>query len=81
MMKSEELNRRLSAARQETEARGETFYPGPSRIHLAAFPPKEHWDDWIELDSLAWPRKVERRYDGSHHVLQLQVSLRTPGLY
>ncbi len=62
MMKPEELNRRLSAARQETEARGETFYPGPSRIHLAAFPPKEHWDDWIELDSLAWPRKVERRY-------------------
>jgi hypothetical protein len=29
----------------------ETFYPGLSRIHLAAFPPKERWDDWPELDS------------------------------
>ncbi len=37
-------------------------YPGPSRIHLAAFPPKEKWDEWRELDSLAWPRRVERRY-------------------
>jgi len=40
----------------------ETFYPGPSRSHLAAFPPKERWDDWTELDSLAWPKRVERRY-------------------
>jgi len=39
-----------------------TFYPGPSRIHLAAFPPKERWDDWTELDSQAWPRRKERRY-------------------
>jgi anaerobic selenocysteine-containing dehydrogenase len=56
------LNRILSAARREVEARGETFYPGPSRVHLAAFPPKERWDDWVELDSKAWPRRVERRY-------------------
>src|SRR5713226_4597716 len=41
---------------------GETFYPGPSRIHLAAFPPKERWDDWTELDSQAWPRRKERHY-------------------
>jgi anaerobic selenocysteine-containing dehydrogenase len=41
---------------------GESFYPGPSRIHLAAFPPKERWDDWTELDSQAWPRRKERRY-------------------
>ncbi|HEV7842775.1 MAG TPA: molybdopterin-dependent oxidoreductase, partial [Pyrinomonadaceae bacterium] len=60
--KSEELNKRVSAARRETEARGETFYPGPSRIHLAMFPPKERWDDWVELDSRAWPEKKERRY-------------------
>src|SRR5256714_12685240 len=40
----------------------ETFCPGPSRIHLAAFPPKERWDDWTELDSQAWPRRKERRY-------------------
>ncbi len=61
-MKLNELNERVSAARKETEARGETFYPGPSRIHLAMFPPKERWDDWVELDSRAWPRRVERRY-------------------
>jgi anaerobic selenocysteine-containing dehydrogenase len=60
--KSEELNRRVSAARREVETRGETFYPGPSRIHLAMFPPKERWDDWTELDSRAWPERLERRY-------------------
>lgn len=37
-------------------------YPGPSRIHLSAFPPKERWDDWTELDSQAWPVRKERRY-------------------
>jgi len=56
------LNERVSAARRATEARGETFYPGPSRVHLAAFPPKERWDDWVELDSKAWPARVEKRY-------------------
>ena len=40
----------------------ETFYPGPSRSHLAAFPPKERWDDWTELDSRAWPQRKERHY-------------------
>ncbi|HYY43538.1 MAG TPA: molybdopterin-dependent oxidoreductase [Pyrinomonadaceae bacterium] len=61
-MSLKQLNERVSAARRETEARGETFYPGPSRIHLAAFPPKERWDDWVELESKAWPRRTERRY-------------------
>jgi anaerobic selenocysteine-containing dehydrogenase len=61
-MNPTELNERVSAARAETEARGETFYPGPSRIHLAAFPPKERWDDWVELDSKSWPDKKEKRY-------------------
>ena len=49
-MSIEELNERVSAARADTEARGETFYPGPSRVHLAMFPPKERWDDWVEYD-------------------------------
>ncbi len=40
----------------------ETFYPGPSRSHLAAFPPKERWHDWTELDSQAWPTRKERHY-------------------
>ena len=31
-------------------------------MHLAAFPPKERWDDWVELDSRAWPRRVEKRF-------------------
>jgi anaerobic selenocysteine-containing dehydrogenase len=53
---------RVSAARSATEGRGETFYPGPSRTQLAAYPPKERWDDWVELDSRAWPRRVERHY-------------------
>src|SRR6266540_4926966 len=51
----------LSAARTEVTDREETFYPGPSRIDLAAFPPKERWEDWVELDSKAWPRRVEKR--------------------
>src|SRR2546426_7943272 len=54
--------RRVSASREETESRGETFYPGPSCNHLAAYPPKERWDDWVELDSKAWPKRKERRY-------------------
>jgi anaerobic selenocysteine-containing dehydrogenase len=58
----ERLNQRVSAARAETEARGETFYPGASRVHLAAFPPNERWDDWVELDSRAWPERKEKRY-------------------
>jgi anaerobic selenocysteine-containing dehydrogenase len=56
------LNQRVSAAKAEVESRGETFYPGASRIHLASFPPKERWDDWIELDSKSWPKRVERHY-------------------
>jgi anaerobic selenocysteine-containing dehydrogenase len=58
----DDIRKRVSAARRETEARGETFYPGPSRIHLAAFPPRERWNDWTELDSRAWPKRVEHRY-------------------
>ena len=61
-MSIKDLNKRVSAARAETEARGETFYAGASRVHLASFPPKERWDDWVELDSKAWPERVEKRY-------------------
>ncbi len=55
------LGTRVVAARAEAERRGETFYPGASGVHLAAFPPKERWDDWVELDSRAWPERVEHR--------------------
>lgn len=47
---------------QEAGARQETFYQGPSRIHLSAFPPKERWEEWTELDSRAWPQRVEHHY-------------------
>jgi anaerobic selenocysteine-containing dehydrogenase len=56
------LGERVSAARAAVEARGETFYPGASRVHLAAFPPKERWDDWVELSSKAWPTREEHHY-------------------
>ncbi len=56
------LGARVSAARAATQARGETFYQGPSGVHLAAFPPRERWDDWAELDSRAWPARTQRRY-------------------
>src|SRR5690348_530992 len=58
----DQIASRVSAARAEAEARGETFYPGASRIHLAAFPPTERWDDWVELESTDWPRRTERHY-------------------
>ncbi|HEY6056831.1 MAG TPA: molybdopterin-dependent oxidoreductase, partial [Candidatus Limnocylindrales bacterium] len=58
----DQLGARVSAARQAVESRGETFYPGASRIHLASFPPKERWDDWIELDSRAWPDRKEKHF-------------------
>ena len=29
---------------------------------LASFPPLERWDDWVEYDAAAWPRRVERHY-------------------
>ena len=29
---------------------------------LTGFPPPEKWDDWVELDAAAWPRRVEKRY-------------------
>jgi anaerobic selenocysteine-containing dehydrogenase len=61
-MTLKDLNERIRAAREDVEGRGETFYPGPSRVHLASFPPKERWDDWVELDSKAWPERVEKRY-------------------
>ncbi len=56
-----DLGRRVSAARAATQARGETFYPGASRVHFASHPPKERWDDWVELDSKSWPERVEKR--------------------
>ena len=49
-------------ARRDVEAAARPSTREPSRIHLAAFPPKERWDDWVELDSRAWPRREEHHY-------------------
>ncbi len=69
---------RVSAPRERRpRARGETFYPGPSRIQLAAFPPKERWDDWVELDSRAWPRaRRAALHARPDDLLQLRVGVR-----
>ncbi len=40
----------------------ETFYQGPSGTHLASFPPKERWNDWVEIESKAWPEREEHHY-------------------
>jgi anaerobic selenocysteine-containing dehydrogenase len=29
---------------------------------ISQYPPPEKWDEWVEWDSKAWPRKVPRRY-------------------
>jgi len=29
---------------------------------MSSYPPVDRWDDWVEYDSRAWPRKVARRY-------------------
>ncbi len=29
---------------------------------LAAYPPPDRWDDWVELDSKSWPHRVEKHY-------------------
>jgi len=60
----ETLGGRISALRRETESRGETFYPGASRIHLASFPPRERWDDWVAIDPSAarHGREPQRHY-------------------
>ena len=63
LKKSDEgLGRRLLKLRAEAESRGETFYQGPSKGALMAFPPIERWDDWEELDSKAWPERRKRSY-------------------
>ncbi len=29
---------------------------------LSQYPPADRWDDWVEWDGAAWPKKVARRY-------------------
>ena len=32
------------------------------KMYLSPCPPVERWDDWVEFDPEAWPRRVERHY-------------------
>ncbi len=36
--------------------------PAMSQTPLESFPPMDQWDDWVEYEASAWPRRVERRY-------------------
>ena len=46
------IKKRPSGLRDVSATRpGETHYPGPSGNQLAAHPPKERWDDWVEVDA------------------------------
>jgi hypothetical protein len=37
--------------------------PAPITVTpLESFPPQDRWDDWVEYDPKAWPKKVERHY-------------------
>ncbi len=29
---------------------------------MSSYPPEDTWDDWVEWDAKAWPRKLARRY-------------------
>ncbi|GAC1513095.1 MAG: molybdopterin-dependent oxidoreductase [Chloroflexota bacterium] len=29
---------------------------------LASYPPPDQWDDWVEYESMAWPRRMERHF-------------------
>src|SRR5262245_45965143 len=31
-------------------------------LPLISAPPPEKWDDWVELDQKAWPRRKEKHY-------------------
>ncbi len=33
-----------------------------TKPELAAYPPVEQWDDWMEYEPTAWPRRVEKHY-------------------
>ena len=50
----------METKRQPTERR--IGYRGASGIGLVSYPPMELWDDWVELDSKAWPKRVERHF-------------------
>ena len=48
---------------ESKKAQKDTQGPDPRRSGgLSSFPPKDRWDDWVELDSKSWPRRKQCRY-------------------
>ena len=35
---------------------------GPAEGQLASYPPRDQWDDWVEPDATARPKRVARHY-------------------
>jgi anaerobic selenocysteine-containing dehydrogenase len=55
----------MSEATSQNRAEGAAVAPSgaPWRTTpLANFPPPERWNDWVEFDPKAWPKRVEKRY-------------------
>ena len=46
----------------QSSERNEGRTPELQARELRKYPPREEWDDHMELDARAWPRRVERRY-------------------
>ncbi len=47
----------------ENPEKAEQLLPeGMTVTTLEQAPPPDRWDDWVEFDAKAWPRKVERHY-------------------
>ena len=55
-------NKRVSAAREATESRGETFYPGPSRVQPRRLSSQGAVGRLGGAGLRAWPERVEHHY-------------------
>ena len=78
-MADRDRNGRVGASREDVEARGETYDPGPGG-ELASFPPKERWDHWTELDSNTF-RRVQLRPHAETGLANFVSYFSTPALF
>ena len=51
----------FAEAKREPETADMTTVMHPDG-RMSQYPPVEKWDDWVEWDGKAWPKKVARRY-------------------
>src|SRR5438093_11588581 len=47
---------------EDKEFRGPFLPEGMTVTPLEKAPPPSKWNDWVEYDARAWPRRVEKRY-------------------